>query len=129
MSVLDDRTEYLKYNTGPKLFGDFTPFYVTITICSVIGIFLIILNVTFCWCSRHRRYWQDRHTGNRWIQPLWSVTPHNNPPLDLTELEKGTQNYVHHRPQIIEDYQKDELDVATTHPEEYIELHKRESEI
>lgn len=70
MSVLDDRTEYLKYNKGEKIYGDFTPFYVTITICSVIGVFLIILNVTFCWCSRHRRYWQDRHTGNLKIFPL-----------------------------------------------------------
>lgn len=25
--------------------------------------------------------------GNRWIVSLWTATPHQNPPLDLTELE------------------------------------------
>lgn len=45
--------------------GDYTPFYVAITICSVIGGFLFILNIVFCWCSPHRHYWQDRHTGER----------------------------------------------------------------
>ncbi|XP_033222723.1 uncharacterized protein LOC117176578 [Belonocnema kinseyi] len=128
MSVLEDRIAYKEYNPGPYLFGDFTPFYVTITICSIIGLFLIILNVTFCWCSRHQNYWQNRHTGNRWIQPLWTVTPHNTPPLDLSELEQGSRRYVYQRPQVVQ-YQQDELDVATRDPEEYIELHKRESEI
>lgn len=65
MSVLEDRELY-KNNTffTKHEYGDFTPFYIAITICSVIGGFLFILNIVFCWCSRHREYWQDRHTGN-----------------------------------------------------------------
>jgi hypothetical protein len=55
--------------------------------------------------------------GNRWILPLWTKTPHKQPPLDLTELEAeygGETRRVY------------EAEV----PEEYLELHhKRESEL
>ena len=50
--------------------GDYTTFYAAITICSVIGGLLFILNIVFCWCSQHRQYWQDRHTGK--IQKLYT---------------------------------------------------------
>lgn len=31
--------------------------------------------------------------GNRWIVSLWTATPHQNPPLDLTELEDVSSFY------------------------------------
>ena len=65
MSILDEREDYLKNPYFVKHeYGDFTPFYVTVTICSFIFAFLCILNIGFCWCSRHRNYWQSPHTGN-----------------------------------------------------------------
>lgn len=66
---------------------DFTPFYITIAICTVLGFFLFALNIALGCCSKHRQYWQDRHTGNRWVNSLWTATAHKQPPLDLTELE------------------------------------------
>jgi hypothetical protein len=46
-----------------KIFGDFTAFYVTITICTVVGAFLFLLNIALCCCSRFKEYWQDSNTG------------------------------------------------------------------
>jgi len=46
-----------------KIFGDFTAFYVTITICTVLGAFLFVLNIALCCCSRYKKYWQDSNTG------------------------------------------------------------------
>jgi len=46
-----------------KIYGDFTAFYVTITICTVLGAFLFLLNVVLCCCSRYKKYWQDSNTG------------------------------------------------------------------
>lgn len=64
MSILDERDEYLKNPFFTKReYGDFTPFYITITVCSVIGFILFGLNIVFCWCSPWRSYWQNRHTG------------------------------------------------------------------
>lgn len=63
MSILDEREDYLKNPFFVKHeYGDFTPFYVTVTICSLLFAFLCILNIGFC-CSRHRYYWQSPHTG------------------------------------------------------------------
>lgn len=64
MSILDERDEYLKNPYFKEHeYGDFTPFYVAVALCSVLGGFLFILNIAFCWCSRHRQYWQNRNTG------------------------------------------------------------------
>ncbi|KAJ8976352.1 hypothetical protein NQ317_005570, partial [Molorchus minor] len=135
-------------------YSDFRPFYVAIGICTVIGISIFVLNIVLGCCSRHSRYWNDRHTvlnviigkqffpryyrlqvnpatprerrvqahlelaelveilarllvmrksdtqlafcclgigiersSNRWIVSLWTATPHQQPPLDYTELE------------------------------------------
>lgn len=64
MSILDERDDYLKnpYFKGHE-YGDFTAFYVTIALCTALGGVLFILNIVFCWCTRHREYWQNRHTG------------------------------------------------------------------
>lgn len=70
-----------------SIYGDFTPFYVVITICTVIGFTLFLLNIIFCCCSRYKDYWQDSDTGNRWIVSIWTKTPTKQPPLDYTELE------------------------------------------
>lgn len=55
--------------------------------------------------------------GNRWILPIWTKTPHLQPPLDYTELEKCPQP-----PQQV-------FDTADV-PLEYMELtHKKESDL
>ncbi|XP_066597105.1 uncharacterized protein wrm1 isoform X2 [Prorops nasuta] len=128
MSILEERDEYLKnpYFTKHE-YGDYTPFYVAITICSVIGGFLFILNIAFC-CSRHRSYWQNRHTGNRWIQSLWTVLPNKVPPLDLSELESGKLKFPHFRQETVQ-YHHPESQPGTPQPLEYMEMQKRESEI
>lgn len=46
-----------------KEIGDFTPFYATITICTLLGGFLFILNIVFGCCSSYREYWADGNTG------------------------------------------------------------------
>lgn len=63
-SILDERGEYLKnpFFEG-HLFGEFSPFYITITICTFFALFLFVLNFVFGCCSIHKYYWQDRHTG------------------------------------------------------------------
>lgn len=110
MSTIEEREEYLQnpFLTKP-LYGDFSTFYITITVCTIFGIFLFALNLICGICSKHKSYWNDRFTGefittknysvevylhnilkcagNRWIVSLWTATPHKLPPLDLTELE------------------------------------------
>lgn len=60
----DERKAYLEneYFEG-HIIWDYTPFYVIISICALFGAFLLILNFAFCWCSQHKAYWQDPHTG------------------------------------------------------------------
>ncbi|CAH2104043.1 unnamed protein product [Euphydryas editha] len=118
--------------------GDFTPFYIVIAISAVILGALIILNVVCC-CSRYSDYWLDRHTGNRWIVSIWSATPHKQPPLDFTELESQYQEVKYDHPYHSEEYQDlhrpgSEVPASIsrqplTSSQEYLELHKRESDI
>jgi len=55
--------------------------------------------------------------GNRWILPIWTKTPHQQPPLDYTELEKCPLP-----PQQV-------FDTAEI-PLQYVELtHKKESDL
>ncbi|XP_059055279.1 uncharacterized protein LOC131849263 [Achroia grisella] len=112
--------------------GDFTKFYIAIAICSVILGFLLILNVVCC-CSRYSEYWLDRHTGNRWIVSIWSTTPHKQPPLDLTELDIQYRSVQYVKP-FISEYHETEVPPSISHQplttsQEYLELHKRESDI
>ena len=79
MSILDERDEYLKNPYFKEhLYGDFTAFYVTIALCTVLGVFLFVLNIVFCWCSRHREYWQDRNSGelDQFLQSVYKSTHH-----------------------------------------------------
>ncbi|XP_014487943.1 PREDICTED: uncharacterized protein LOC106751554 [Dinoponera quadriceps] len=127
--ILDERGQFANnpYFRGYE-YGDYTPFYVTVAFCAVLGGVLFILNIVFCWCSRHREYWQDRNTGNRWIQPMWTVLPHKTPPLDLSELESRIIKYPQVRHEIVQ--QEDpEFHGISPHPQEYMEMHKRESDI
>lgn len=64
MTTIEERSEYLNnpYKTA-AIYGNFSPFYVTIGCCSVVLAAIIVLNVVLGCCSRHRQYWQDRHTG------------------------------------------------------------------
>lgn len=165
MSVLDERRAYEKnpYFTG-HIYGNFSPFYVTIAICTVILGSIIILNVIIGCCSKHRKYWKDRHTGNRWLVSIWSSTPHLQPPLDFTELKDASYfQRFHPKPQLFhEDIESQEVPIhqplqqqeyqlppqiqqqqqqqrpprpegRSLHQqrqrEEYVELHKRESDI
>jgi spore maturation protein CgeB len=66
--------------------------------------------------------------GNRWIQSLWTVTPHNNPPLDLSELEKGIKTYKSDTHEVVQ-YHQEEIERGTQQPQQYMELQKRESDI
>lgn len=153
MSILDEREDYLKNPFFVKHeYGDFTPFYVAVTICSVIFAFLCILNIGFCWCSRYRNYWQSPHTGkfyklfyllcflvgfiifssfvqlgNRWLQPLWTVLPHKTPPLDLSELEPGRLN-TQEKQEVLQ-YHNPKPYKSAAQTQEYMEMQKRESEI
>lgn len=88
MSTIEERTEYLNNPFFKKhLYGDFTSFYITITICTVFGVFLFALNLICGCCSKNKGYWNDRFTGNRWLVSFWTATAHKQPPLDLTELQ------------------------------------------
>ncbi|XP_053675140.1 uncharacterized protein LOC128725426 [Anopheles nili] len=146
MSTIEERTAYLDnpYFKG-HIYGNFNPFYVTIAICTVLGVFIFVLNIVCGCCSKHKQYWQDRHTGNRWLVSFWSATPHKQPPLDLTELKDASHfqpvnpdverpveyTVSHHRPQ----YQyppatgRGASPQGYHHREEYVELQKRESDI
>lgn len=78
-------------------------------------------------------------TGNRWIVSIWSATPHKQPPLDFTELEGQHQHvqYVHqfHAEEYHDIHKRDTEFVPSvsqqplTSSQEYLELHKRESDI
>lgn len=70
------------YNTQ-RLVGDFTPFYITIAICTVFFAIILILNIICCCSERYKSYWQDPHTGNRWILSIWVTSPKYQPPLDV----------------------------------------------
>ncbi|XP_026326283.1 uncharacterized protein LOC113234982 [Hyposmocoma kahamanoa] len=127
---------YKLINPISQRIGDFTPFYIAIAICTVILGLILILNIVCC-CSRYSDYWLDRHTGNRWIVSIWSATPHKQPPLDFTELEANYQpvHYVHPYPDEYHEVHKREEVPASfsrqplTTSQEYLELHKRESDI
>ncbi|XP_014246818.1 uncharacterized protein LOC106665117 [Cimex lectularius] len=123
----EDRNAFMKnplYKTHRE-FGDFTAFYITITICTIFGFGVFLLNIFFCWCSKHKDYWRDSNTGNRWIFPIWTKSPYRQPPLDLTELEETVK--------AIEPTQVYDTSEAEHHTgygqEEYLELHKRESDL
>ncbi|XP_067646864.1 uncharacterized protein wrm1 [Eurosta solidaginis] len=114
MATIEERTAYQKnpYFTG-HIYGNFSPFYVTIAISTVILGSIIILNIVLGCCSRHRKYWQDRHTGNRWLVSIWSATPHLQPPLDLTELKDASYfEKLYPKPQIFrEDIEAQEVPI------------------
>lgn len=66
MSILDERDSWRKHKYFDEtniIYSDYTYFYVTIIICSLFASFLVVLNVAFCYCSPHRSYWRNRHTG------------------------------------------------------------------
>ncbi|CAF4749573.1 unnamed protein product [Pieris macdunnoughi] len=117
--------------------GDFSPFYIAVAISSVILGFILILNFVCC-CSRYSNYWLDRHTGNRWIVSIWSTTPHKQPPLDFTELDHDFVpiQYTSYQPEEYQEVHRHDIEVAPsisrqplTTSQEYLELHKRESDI
>ena len=101
--IFENKDAYLQntyFQHHKREFGDYTSFYITVTVCALLFTFLIAINIVLGCCSRHSTYWADRHTGNRWLVSLWTATPHNQPSLDYTEL-----NWVQtHKPEV-HDYQ------------------------
>lgn len=94
MSTIEEREAYLNNPFFTKhIYGDYTPFYITITVCTIFGVILFALNIIFGCCSKYKQYWEDRHTGNRFLVSLYTVSPHKNPPLDLSELQNVTIDY------------------------------------
>lgn len=66
--------------------------------------------------------------GNRYIQSLWTVLPHKTPPLDLSELESVHITHQIVKPEVVE-YHDTESQGKGSNSQEYLEMHKRESEI
>ena len=60
---VNNSTSRTPFQYKEKIFGDFSAFYVTITICTVLGAFLFALNIILCCCSSYKKYWQDSNTG------------------------------------------------------------------
>ncbi|CAL7935562.1 unnamed protein product [Xylocopa violacea] len=128
MSILDEREDYLKNPFFVKHeYSDFTPFYVTVGICSIILTVLCILNIGFCLCSSHRSYWCSPHTGNRWIQPLWTVLPYKTPPLDLSELESGLVLQPQDKREVLQ-YHNPKSYTTAPQTQEYMEMQKPKGE-
>ncbi|CAH0391330.1 unnamed protein product [Bemisia tabaci] len=124
-AVLDDPELFKKnplYNNHEP--SNYTPFYLTLFVCTLLTIVLVVFNVILCCFSKHRHYWKDSNTGNRWLLPIWVKTPAGQPPLDLKELEHRA-NYFIAQPVY-------ETDVPDDH-NKYIGLqpvkHQQESEI
>jgi hypothetical protein len=129
MSTIEEREEYLR-----------NPFFTKHIYV------LFALNIIFGCCSKYKEYWEDRHTGNRWLASIWSVSPHKQPPLDLSELKDVTIEFPSAYPVEVEHpihYTESQHKVRRLKPnldrqveyhkgqsrEEFVELHKRESEI
>ncbi|XP_022906867.1 uncharacterized protein [Onthophagus taurus] len=120
-------------------FGDFSTFYIVIAVVTIIAAIIFIINIVLGCCSEYSEYWNDRHTGNRFIISLWTSTPHQQPPLDYTELNTD------HLPQIVlyetqeqtYQYSNVEYNQSTEQvaqpkkesPTKYFEMQKRESDI
>ncbi|CAO1314278.1 unnamed protein product [Diamesa tonsa] len=126
MSTIEERTAYLDNPFFKKpIYGDFTAFYITITLCTIFAIFLCALNLICGCCSKHKHYWSDRYTGNRWIVSLWTAGPQQ-PPLDLSELKDVKIDFPINYPV---KYTSVSHQSQRHQQEEFVELHKRESEI
>ncbi|XP_066939073.1 uncharacterized protein wrm1 [Macrobrachium rosenbergii] len=61
--------------------SDYTTFYVGITICTIIGIVLIMVNWICSCCHEHSKYWNDPDTGNRFASLIF-VRKAKQRPLD-----------------------------------------------
>lgn len=63
-SVFDDKDAYMRspYYIQDKT-GIFTPFYITIAFCTIIGVSIFLVNFVLGCCSQHSTYWNDRYTG------------------------------------------------------------------
>jgi len=72
------------YNTLPAIPGDYTPFYITITICTIVLAIILLINIYCCCSERYKDYWLDNNTGNRWIFSVWTSSPKNQAPALLT---------------------------------------------
>ncbi|XP_050720205.1 uncharacterized protein LOC127000514 [Eriocheir sinensis] len=69
-----------RYGIKPEFFN-YTPFYVGITFCTIIGIVLIMVNWICSCCHEHSKYWNDPDTGNRFASLIF-VRKAKQRPLD-----------------------------------------------
>uniref|UniRef100_A0A8D8V0D5 Uncharacterized protein n=1 Tax=Cacopsylla melanoneura TaxID=428564 RepID=A0A8D8V0D5_9HEMI len=136
MSHLEDPNLYKKnplYERHEP--SNYVPFYVTLALCIVFAIFLCVLNIFFCCISKHKKYWKDTNTGNRWILPIWVKTPAGQPPVDITELEEKywpqVLQYEAQKKEQIESVYESRVSLPTSAAtsDYYIEYQKRESDI
>ncbi|XP_060840904.1 uncharacterized protein LOC132921737 [Rhopalosiphum padi] len=114
--VLDDKTEFMTnpfYDQHEP--SNYQSFYITLGVCTVFAFALLIFNLFLCCFSKHRHYWRNSETGNRYILPIWIKTPAKQAPLDLRELETNFS-----KPKPVYD---------SGVPQEFVELHKKESDI
>lgn len=68
MSILIDTDEWKNnpwYQIHGKQHSDYTGFYVGISICTIVVLGLIAINVVICCCTPYKQYWRDPNTGNR----------------------------------------------------------------
>lgn len=63
--------------------------------------------------------------GNRWILPIWTKTPHKQPPLDLTEL---SEEFIPEKQPYYEypAYPDNYTDFEESRPIEYLELQQHQ---
>ncbi|XP_050539921.1 uncharacterized protein LOC126904747 [Daktulosphaira vitifoliae] len=114
--VLDDQYEVtINPFYKPHEPSDYQPFKTTVYVCAIFAVAIIALNVFFCCFSKHRKYWRNSESGNRYILPIWIKTPAKQAPLDLKELET---NFSQTKPVY-----------DSSVPQEFVELHKKESDI
>lgn len=70
-SIFENKDAFLQntyFQNHKREYGDFTAFYITVTICTLLFVFIIVLNIVLGCCSNYSHYWQDRHTGKSIIK-------------------------------------------------------------
>ncbi len=70
------------YNQG-RIHADYTYFYAGICLCVLIAALVILVNVFLGCCSPWKKYWSNRHTGNRLVLPLFVTPPKDQQPILL----------------------------------------------
>ncbi|XP_076057060.1 wurmchen 1 transmembrane protein isoform X2 [Oratosquilla oratoria] len=70
-----------QFDIKPEYFN-YTPFYVVISICTILAAVLLLVNWICCCCHEHQKYWSDPDTGNRFAAFIFVRKPKQRP-LDV----------------------------------------------